>query len=443
LQPSLAFAVTAAKDEQAQYFQEINVQDVVGKEAVGFGRLCRPCCQPASDAESASTTTIEDKWETRFAEQLDEHERALDQERERSFETLRDKTEELKAIRKMNMDLYENWSRSGMSLELSEKTKLSAALEMKIADREAISRKLHNTVQELRGNVRIHVRLRPFLPSDGAEVMPENPQSAMKFDTFAYMITTNVGNPHTFKFDKIYSQFDSQEFVFQDPSGVREDAHDAEKRSEVFADRDVLRDLLAVKSDSDVKHCIRTDYRDRNYVEGLNEVDIDFDRAAKQVDEIMNLTARNRSVDRMDMNAHSSRSRSIVTLKIHGYNEAQDTEVERSLSLVDLAGSERLSRSNATGDRLKEAQAINKSLSALAGVFQALAKKSAHVSYRNSKFTFALQPALSGEGKSLMMANPSPTYASLDESLSSLRFAQKVSQCVLGTPVRQIKSTRR
>ncbi|KAG3110671.1 hypothetical protein PI124_g10197 [Phytophthora idaei] len=408
-----------------------------------------PGCQPASDAESASTTTIEDKWETRFAEQLDEHERALAQERERSFETLRDKTEELKAIRKMNMDC----TRTGVGAEchsvrekflqavhsqeyseadflhdtrgeLSEKTKLSAALEMKIADREAISRKLHNTVQELRGNVRIHVRLRPFLPSDGAEVMPENPQSAMKFDTFAYMITTNVGNPHIFKFDKIYSQFDSQEFVFQDVSDFIQSAangynvcifahsqavsgktHTMQRSGAKFSlivtsyeiNNGAIRDLLTVKSDSDVKHCICTDYRDRNYVEGLNEVDIDFDRAAKQVDEIMNLTARNRSVDRMDMNAHSPRSRSIVTLKIHGYNEAQDTEVERSLSLVDLAGSERLSRSNATGDRLKEAQAINKSLSALAGVFQALAKKSAHVSYRNSKFTFALQPALSGK----------------------------------------------
>ncbi|KAG6962851.1 hypothetical protein JG687_00006912 [Phytophthora cactorum] len=405
--------------------------------------LCRPGCQPASGAESASTTTIEDKWETRFAEQLDEHERALAQERERSFETLRDKTKELKAIRKMNMDLYENWSRSGMSLELSEKTKLSAALEMKIADREAISRKLHNTVQELRGNVRIHVRLRLFLPSDGAELMPENPQSVMKFDTFAYMITTNVGSPHTFKFDKIYSQFDSQEFVFQDVSDFIQSAvngynvcifahsqavsgktHTMQRSGAKFSlivtsyeiNNGTIRDLLTVKSDSDVKHCIRTDYRDRNYVEGLDEVDIDFDRAAKQVDKIMNLTARNRSVDRMDMNAHSPRSRSIVTLKIHGYNEAQDTEGERSLNLVDLASSERLSRSNATGDRLKEAQAINKSLSVLAGVFQALAKKSAHVSYRNSKFTFALQPALSGK---------------------------KVSQCVLGTPVRQIKSTRR
>ena len=178
-------------------------------------------------------------------------------------------------------------------------------------------------------------------------------------------------------------------------------------------------------------------------MEGLTEVSIDFDQAAEQIDEIVNLAACNRSVDRTDMNAHSSRSHSIFALTIQGYNEAQNTEVEGSLSLVDLAGSERLSRSNATGSRLKEAQAINKSLSALADVFQALAKKSHHVPYRNSKLTYALQPALSGNGKTLMMANLSPTYASIDESLCSMRFAQKVSQCELGAPVRQIKSTRR
>ncbi|KAJ0391091.1 hypothetical protein ATCC90586_010821 [Pythium insidiosum] len=88
---------------------------------------------------------------------------------------------------------------------------------------------------------------------------------------------------------------------------------------------------------------------------------------------------------------------------------------------------------------MKEAQAINKSLSALADVFQALAKKSQHVPYRNSKLTYVLQPALSGDGKTLMMVNLSPTMASLDESICSLRFAQNVSQCELGAPTRQLK----
>ncbi|KAL3668700.1 hypothetical protein V7S43_005996 [Phytophthora oleae] len=380
--------------------------------------------------------------------------------------------------------------------EISEKADLIAELEMKVAEGEAIRRKLHNTIQELRGNIRVHVRLRPFLRSDGGEAMAENPVSAIMCDTFASTITTNVDSPHTFAFDKIYGQSESQEFVFKDVSDFIQSAMDgynvcifaygqtgsgkthtmqgsgkAQMRGIIPRSIDLIincceeltamgwnfslmvtfyeiynetiRDLLTMENTSDVKHNIRTDNRGRNYVEGLTEVFIDFDQAAEQVDEIVNLAACNRSVDRTDMNAHSSRSHSIFALKIRGFNEAQNTEVEGNLSLVDLAGSERLSRSHATGDRLKEAQAINKSLSALADVFQALAKKSSHVPYRNSKLTYALQPALSGEGKTLMMANLSPTYASLDETLCSMRFAQKVSQCELGPPVRQIKSTRR
>uniref|UniRef100_H3G710 Kinesin-like protein n=1 Tax=Phytophthora ramorum TaxID=164328 RepID=H3G710_PHYRM len=362
-------------------------------------------------------------------------------------------------------------------------------LEIKIAEGETMRRKLHNTIQELRGNIRVHVRLRPFLRSDGAESLAESPESAIMCDTFASTITTNVENPHTFAFDKIYGQADSQEFVFKDVSDFIQSAMDgynvcifaygqtgsgkthtmqgsgkAQMRGIIPRSIDLIinccedltamgwnfslmvtfyeiynetiRDLLSIDNEPR-KFNIRTDNRGVNYVEGLTEVFIEFEQATEQVDEIVNLAACNRSVDRTDMNAHSSRSHSIFALKIQGYNEAQNTEVEGSLSLVDLAGSERLSRSHATGDRLKEAQAINKSLSALADVFQALAKKSSHVPYRNSKLTYALQPSLSGDGKTLMMANLSPTYASLDESLCSMRFAQKVSQCELGAPVRQ------
>ncbi|RMX66095.1 hypothetical protein KXD40_003094 [Peronospora effusa] len=401
-----------------------------------------------------------------------------------------DDTETIQRIQDLTDDLLE------ARQELTEKSDFIAELEMKIAEGEIMRRKLHNTIQELRGNIRVHVRLRPFLRSDGGEALAENPQSAIVCDTFSSTIRTNVGNPHSFAFDKIYGQSDSQEFVFKDVSDFIQSAMDgynvcifaygqtgsgkthtmqgsgkAQMRGIIPRSIDLIIncckeltsmgwnftlkvkfyeiynesicDLLTLENSKDTKHNIRTDNRGRNYVEGLTEVLIDFDQAGEQIDEIVNLAACNRSVDRTDMNAHSSRSHSIFALSIQGYNESQNTEVEGSLSLVDLAGSERLSRSNATGSRLKEAQAINKSLSALADVFQALAKKSHHVPYRNSKLTYALQPALSGNGKTLMMANLSPTYASIDESLCSMRFAQKVSQCELGAPVRQINSTRR
>ena len=99
---------------------------------------------------------------------------------------------------------------------------------------------------------------------------------------------------------------------------------------------------------------------------------------------------------------------------------------------MDLAGSERLAKSHATGERLKETQAINKSLSALTDVFVALSKRAAHVPYRNSKLTFLLQPCLSGDGKALVIANLSPAADSAHESLCTLRFASMVGTCELG-----------
>ena len=126
------------------------------------------------------------------------------------------------------------------------------------------------------------------------------------------------------------------------------------------------------------------------------------------------------------MNDVSSRSHAVFALRITGKNEASGTQLKGSLNLVDLAGSERLARSLAAGDRARETCAINKSLSALGDVFAALASKSSHVPYRNSKLTWLLAPCLGGSGKTLMFVNVAPDAASAGESLCSLRFAAKV-----------------
>lgn len=103
-----------------------------------------------------------------------------------------------------------------------------------------------------------------------------------------------------------------------------------------------------------------------------------------------------------------------------------------ALNLVDLAGSERLSRTGAEGARLKEAQCINKSLSALGDVVLALANRDAHVPFRNSKLTYLLQNSLGGDSKTLMFVNVSPAADSSQETLCSLRFAAKVNSCSQG-----------
>lgn len=200
---------------------------------------------------------------------------------------------------------------------------------------------------------------------------------------------------------------------------------------------ETIRDLLAkgpVNGDAKQMYVVKHDQSGNTTVSDLSLVEV---TTWKEVSNLLHRASQSRSTSKTAMNEQSSRSHCVFTLRISGVNEGTEQAVHGVLNLIDLAGSERLSRSGATGDRLKETQAINKSLASLGDVIMAIANKDPHVPFRNSKLTYLLQPCLGGDSKTLMFVNISPDMKSLNESLCSLRFAAKVNACEIGVPHRQ------
>ncbi|CAD5219598.1 unnamed protein product [Bursaphelenchus okinawaensis] len=141
---------------------------------------------------------------------------------------------------------------------------------------------------------------------------------------------------------------------------------------------------------------------------------------------LMDIGFNNRHVGATLMNKDSSRSHSIFTIYVEALAESSGTIRMGKLNLVDLAGSERQAKTGATGERFKEATKINLSLSALGNVISALVDgKSSHIPYRDSKLTRLLQDSLGGNTKTVMIACISPSDNNYDETLSTLRYANR------------------
>ncbi|XP_031270349.1 kinesin-like protein KIN-14N [Pistacia vera] len=364
--------------------------------------------------------------------------------------------------------------------------------ECKLIEGEKLRKKLHNTILELKGNIRVFCRVRPFLPDDSCSIEGR----VISYPTSTEVLGRGIdimqnGQKHAFTFDRVFMPDAPQEDVFVEISQLVQSALDGYKvcifaygqtgsgktytmmgkpgqkglipRSleQIFQTRqslqpqgwkyemqvsmleiynETIRDLLnrdVTRTENGAagkQYAIKHDANGNTHVSDLTVVDV---CSAKEVSYLLDRAAHSRSVGKTQMNEQSSRSHFVFTLRISGVNESTEQQVQGVLNLIDLAGSERLSKSGSTGDRLKETQAINRSLSSLSDVIFSLAKKEDHVPFRNSKLTYLLQPCLGGDSKTLMFVNISPEPSSVGESLCSLRFASRVNACEIGTPRRQ------
>ena len=138
-----------------------------------------------------------------------------------------------------------------------------------------------------------------------------------------------------------------------------------------------------------------------------------------------------RSVAATKLNSVSSRSHLLLAIAIEGKDKISGQVSKGKLTMVDLAGSERIAKTEATGQRLVEAAAINKSLSALGQVFAALRRGEEHIPYRNSKLTHLLQDSLGGDAKTCVFINASPAESNLPETLGTLNFGSAISKIEL------------
>lgn len=158
--------------------------------------------------------------------------------------------------------------------------------------------------------------------------------------------------------------------------------------------------------------------------------------SVSDVEDLIRKGDKGRSTFATDMNEHSSRSHLILSLYISTSNLVTHEKIASKLHLIDLAGSERVSRSHAQGDRLREAQNINTSLSALGDVISSLKSHNPHVPYRNCKLTRMLSDSLGGASKTLLVVNLSPALDSAAESRCSCEFASRAKKVELGRATR-------
>ncbi|XP_060694213.1 kinesin-like protein KIFC3 isoform X2 [Hemiscyllium ocellatum] len=345
-----------------------------------------------------------------------------------------------------------------------------------------LRKKCHNELVRLRGNIRVLCRVRPITQEDGTGLDTRNIISFDDDDGVLYV--THRGKTTMFELDKVFQPHALQAEVFQEVQalitscidgynvcifaygqtgsgktytmeGSPEDPGINQRAlrllfgevAERSADWDLtitvsmaeiynetLRNLLAKDPSEKLEIKLSPDGSGQLYVPGLIQIRVE---SVDDINKVFELGRVNRATDFTNVNERSSRSHALLIVSVTGVNLTSGVRTTGKLNLVDLAGSERVGKSGAEGPRLREAQNINKSLLALGDVICALRSKQPYIPFRNSKLTYLLQDSLSGDSKTLMMVQVSPMEKNVNETVCSLKFAQRVRSVELGTMVRR------
>ncbi|KAG1949035.1 kinesin-like protein KIFC3 [Pimephales promelas] len=349
----------------------------------------------------------------------------------------------------------------------------------------ALRRKYHEQLVELKGNIRVLCRVKPVLKEDQHEegqavVVTTDPNNE------SALTVLSKGKAKNFELDKVFHPQATQDEVFQEIEplitscidgynvcifaygqtgsgktytmegtvenpGINQRAlkhlfNEIEERKDMWTYtvsvssveiyNEVLRDLLSKDGEKlDIK--INPDGTGQLHVPGLrvNEV-----KSFQHIKKILSIARKNRITFGTQMNQHSSRSHALLTVTVLGTDLASGAKTTGKLNLVDLAGSERVWKSGAEGERLKEAQNINRSLLALGDVIQALRAHQTHIPFRNSRLTYLLQDSLGKGNKTAMVVQVSSLESNVGETLCSLKFAQRVCKVELGPAARKIET---
>ncbi|CAH8334681.1 unnamed protein product [Eruca vesicaria subsp. sativa] len=423
-------------------------------------------------------------------------------EKSRWFSSLRDLTRKLKIMKIEQIKLLEEASTykllvqdinefsSHIQSRVKQDAELHENLKAKFAAGEKERKELYNKILELKGNIRVFCRCRP-LNSEEIEAEASLGIDVDSTKNGEVIVMSNGFPKKSFKFDSVFGPNASQADVFEDTApfatsvidgynvcifaygqtgtgktftmegtpdnrGVnyrtlknlfeitkeRENRYSYEISVSVLeVYNEQIRDLLVTASQnaSAAKRFeIRQVSEGNHHVPGLVEARV---TSIEEVWDVLKTGSNARAVGKTTANEHSSRSHCIHCVMVKGENLLTGECTKSKLWLVDLAGSERVAKTEVQGERLKETQSINKSLSALGDVIYALANKSSHIPFRNSKLTHLLQDSLGGDSKTLMFVQISPNEKDNSETLCSLNFASRVRGIELGPAKKQLDNT--